>query len=437
MTEPEGVCVAFDDAVLAASLSWTRLDDPAGVNVVESWSVDRGRNKETDKTTGGSARVQIVDRFGVTDPTNSGGPFAGRIDPVKQAAIALLNPVTDEWSTLIRGYSDWSYDIDINTGFKVIEGTLQIDDGFDILSILEMLVEEPLRWGEPHADGAAGDIYFPHNQQVDDRMIQALDQAGWAPSMRRIYSGNVALQAVTYSRRDQLLVVLFDGADAEFPGTANVYMSKNGVVTFHGRFARFDPFNPDYDALQWYVGDAAAAVDPNVVPISGLSFRRSKQDVINAAVSLPMGVSSDDVPGALYKDDASIAQFGWRPITLEGLHTFRSLGPSGNNAVEETRLFAEYYVENFKQAQTRVTRIRFRPKPTDHPNAAALWDFMCNVEIGDVVNLKTTHPGGGGFDEEFFVEGVHYDAKALRVDMHDVTLDIDVSPRVYYGTDPF
>jgi hypothetical protein len=62
---------------------------------------------------------------------------------------------------------------------------------------------------------------------------------------------------------------------------------------------------------------------------------------------------------------------------------------------------------------------------------------MCGVEIGDLVSLQTDHAGGGGFNEDFYVEGIRYNASPARRDMHDITLELEVSPRSFFNYNPF
>lgn len=448
---PQGVCIAFDDATLAPNPSWTRIDDPGGVNVVRGWTIDRGRSKELDKNQTGTAVIDVIDKTGVLDPTNPGSPFVDKIDPMKQAAIALQNPVTSEWGTIYRGFSDWEFEISSDTGFKAISTTIECEDAYDLMSALEMTPGN--YYGKKTTNPAGptqllkqyeGDIQFAGdtaNMEPSDRINQALDDAGWPSSMREIFSGNVFLQVTTYARRDQLLTVILDAADAEFPGVANVFISKEGNFVFHGRYARFDPFNPQYGISQWYAGDfAACAGDDVYAPIHRIGFRRSKHDIINVGLALPKGVTDYDAPGNIVLDTGSIGTYGWRSVVFEDLITYKGIIPNGTDltAVQETKLYGQYYVDNYAAPKTRITQLVFRPKKTDHFNAEALWNLMCKIEIGDVITVKTTHPGGGGFNnEDFFVEGIHYDARPLKANMHDVTLTLDVSPRAFYVISPF
>jgi hypothetical protein len=67
------------------------------------------------------------------------------------------------------------------------------------------------------------------------------------------------------------------------------------------------------------------------------------------------------------------------------------------------------------------------------PHAAATWNLLSLIEIGDLVSLTVGSPGGGGFtDEGFFVEGIHEQVQPLGADYDDVTLTLDLSPQAYF-----
>lgn len=457
--EPHGVCVAFQDDTLEEQPVWERLDDPAGFRLASAWTISRGRQSELDKTGTGTASVTFVDTDGVLDPTNNSGPFytggETHVDPMRQAAIALMNPVTGEWGTLFRGYiSDMTHSVDMWTDERGLDTvSMELVDAFDLFNAVELT---PGDHGDSTPFSDFADVFYgghPSNftgypasfVHVDDRIAQILDDIGWPNSgkragLRNIFSGNVSMQGNVYSRRDSALQALFDAADAEFPGVANIYMSKNGVVTFHGRFARFFPERAGYGIGSWTVGSLAQAeLDSDCAPIAGLEFRRSKADIINAALISPRNSTEAQIQNLLVKDTASIAKYGWRSISFEELLIWKGHDEVGDDttAQEECFKFGNYYVDNYAVPKTRVSSITFRPRGIEQTGAEPLWDLMVNVEIGDVVTLKTEHPSDGGFDEDFFVEGIRYDSKPAREDMLDVTMTLDVSPRSFYDSNPF
>jgi hypothetical protein len=442
MADPQGVSVALYSPAFYTEPAWERIDDRNDIHVVSGWSIDRGRNSELNKMKTGTASVSIVDKYGTLDPTNHSGHFAGHIEPLRPAAVALRNPEADTWHTLFRGFTG-DLELDLHESGTHFTGTWTWNDGFDTFAGMEMT---PGNAGDTVPAGSEGDIYYP-DQQVNARINQALSDAGWpvGTQYRTIYSGNVAVQGKVYARRDQLLTVLLDASDAEFPGVANIFMSKDGRVVFHGRFARFYPSQyVTHGITEWYAGDLAAAqANPSSARLAagGLSFRRGISDIINACLAIPEGVTDTEVPDSLVIDPASIYYYGWRTLEFPNLLTLHGDEAGGNlSAVAETKLFAQYYVDNYSYPHTRVSTLRFRTPISGSLNSAATWALICGVDISDVIHLKTTHPGGGGFDEAFYVEGIRYSASPLGLSdsgYPDVTLELDVSPTSFFSVNPF
>lgn len=436
--------VAFSSDTLEPSPSWVELVGHDGLRVT-GWRIDRGRADLFDKTVTGTAGIDIIDLEGVLDPTNAGSLYASEIDPMRQVRIRLQNPVTDDWSHLFKGFaSEWLYDMDVSE--RILNVTLDCSDAFDLIQALEMT---PGHHGDTVPAGSEGDIFFDQGPPGvisgvgPSRIHKILDDVGWPAGPREVFTGNVLLQGTIYARRDAALTALFDAADAEFPGVANIYISKSGYVTFHGRYARFDPTNPDYGIRTWQAGDAGvASLDNTVALFSEIKFRRGESDLINAALSLPQGIDAADVPGSLVKDDPSIAKYGWRSGSYDNLLVSKGrTSPATTsftvNAVDETKLYSEWLVHNYKNPRTRVNQLVFYSRePTDF-SGPAIWDLLCNVEIGDIVHLQSSHPGGGGFDEDFYVEGIHYVAETFRDDFPFITLTLDVSPKSLYDFNPF
>jgi hypothetical protein len=145
------------------------------------------------------------------------------------------------------------------------------------------------------------------------------------------------------------------------------------------------------------------------------------------------------VPGALVKDSvSSIPQYGWRGLSFNDL-----LNAGGTDtllvtrtALQDTHNFAQYYVDNYKYPATRLTTLRFRPLPANAFGGTALWNLMCGVEIGDLIHTTTTHDTGGGFDEDGFVEGIRYTAQPMTGGQHEISMELDVSPRSFYSSNP-
>ena len=412
--------------------------------IVSGYTIDRGRSYELDQNSPGTATVTLIDTTGELDPT--GGSYL--FNPGTPAAIALRNPVTGADSTIFRGHvTRIDYDLYQTEDYAIV--TVDMVDGLDRLARMEMYGGQG--WGSVWGDfprlGQDGDVSFFADDQsnaVANRINKILDQADWPTGLREIFSGNVSLQGVNYAYRTSALTAIQDSADAEFPGVANFYIQKDGRATFHGRLARFQPLSSQYHISIWRCGDmAAVAADSTRAPIFELAYDRDVEKVINSAMATPQNIPDADIDGQRVEDTASIAQYGTRAISFDNLLTAgdpisgQGYGYIDPLPLEATYLFAWYYVANYAQPRTRVNKITFKRVGPEHPYAARLWALMCGVDISDIIRLTTSHIGGGFAEEDYYVEGIHYSASPLSDDYVDVELTLDVSPRAYYGTNPF
>lgn len=429
----QGICLAFDAGPWVASPTWTRIDNPAVVGVTSGWSVQRGRVGELDDTGPGTLTVDVVDVNGEADPTNVDGPFYNKWNPGKQIAALLQHKVTDVWYPVFRGFVD-DFEMSIDYSANVMRGLVTGVDMFGKLEAAKVTAGPHFGATNPDDDGSV----FYNQSTVDDRIKAALADAGVPSGMYVVFTGNVTVIKMKYPNGSTIMEIIKDAVEAEFPGVATHYVAKDGKYTFHGRKARFDPTNPDYGITHWYVGDKSAwQFDATVVPIRGIHFRRSLKDIINDSLASPQFIEAADLPGQHVRDVTSQTNYGIQSSpTWENLITLHGNETPNLNANDETKLYAQYRVDNFKVPQTRVDKISFRNVKDGHPNETALWDFLTQVEINDLVTLQTSHPGGGGFSESFFVEGINYRVTMLG-DKHLVDCDIDVSSQAYFESDPF
>lgn len=440
-----GVCVAFGADALAAAPTFTSIDDPAGIDVVTAWQTRRGRTYLTDRTDAGTASASFVDLHGNLDPTNSTGPFYP-MDPNCPFKIEIQHPITLAWHVVYTGLvQNMPQTVDLSENFAT--GTLNAADLFSLLAKSEIppgLDFDASALGTNTSNAIGNTTYAA--QSVQDRIKAILADAGVPSGLTNIFTGNVNVQFTTYSPGYSTLAALQDAADAEFPSVSNLYIDKTGIVTFHGRLARFNPTDPTYGISTWNVGDlAAVGANPTWAPISGLSHDRDVEKIINAALVTPTGIDDpstvtdvSDIPGQLSIDSGSRTQYGNRVYTAEDLLTLEGQ-TDGLDALAETKLFADYFTTNLHDAQNRISQIVVKGVPADAQYASNIWDLICGVEIGDLVNVTTTHPGGGGYSAApYFVEGISYEATPQGgANFLDVTMTLDLSPQAYFTTNPF
>lgn len=437
--------IAFDDPTLEWDPTWTALDQEHN-SLVTSYSIDRGRQYELDRTDTGRATVEITDRDGILDPTNPTGPYYGKIEPLLQAGLAAYNPITDNWHSRFRGFiDDLSYDYDPSQ--RVNKLTVTLVDIFEILNAIEM---QPGEFGDQPPEG--GIIYF-EEAQVDARIEQVLGlpladplNAGIPAEWRVVFSGNVNLYSASYSPGQTVMEVIQEAADGEFPGVAsNVYTDRFGRLVFHGRLAKFDPEgveagagDPDiWTFREFTAGDGTAvSLNPTVVSqIRRFAFNRGLSKVINQAFATPnratgTPLTAAEVQAQVVQDLTSIGLRGIRPWSAQDLLTKGHIAPDTSTDLEETHRFGEFMVANFKDPHNRVSEITFRTMRPGAPGATPTWNLLCRSDISDACAVIIDSPGGGGFSgDDFFIEGIREECKPLNPDYDDITVSFDLSPR--------
>lgn len=461
LPNPRGVCIAFADEWKTGNPTWYRIDDPNGVNVVNGWSIDRGRTDETNRTKVGSATINIIDIDGVLDPTNTHSPARdlciNTIDPMLQIAIAVQHPVTGDWTYAFRGFID-EIALSMDEAENVITGSLQCVDGLAILGGIEVIPDngsgvtgEGTKYGVPASipTDSQGDVWYV-GQAVDARIEAALADAAWPPGNAVVFSGNVNVMGATYAVRSQILQVILDAADAEFPDVSNVFFDKQGRFVFHGRVAKFDPTGvsgahpADWPFMHWRVADKAnyvttGATSTHTAAIKKLDWNRGTNYIFNAAIVTPQFITDQQMPAQLFVSPGSIAQYGVHSKSVENLltagHVAGGSGPT--TPLQECAKFAKYITDNYADPRTRIATVTIGTVRPTHPCYSRTWDVICGVEISDMVTIVTSHPGGGGFNEDYFVEGIRLSASPLKAaNVHMMTMELDLSPAAYYPTSP-
>jgi hypothetical protein len=416
----------------------TRLDGLA----VQHISTKRGRADERSKIDAGTCTVTGLDLDGILDPTNPGSPFYGQLNPLTPFTVELENPVSGDWLSIFRGYlNDLTLDLDVSEQF--LNFTLEAGDAIDLFSDVEVV---PDKAGNTVPAESRGDVYYDA-VHVDDRILAAIADATtsvfgivWPAELLTIFSGNVYVQGTVYSARTSLLEVIQNAADAEFPGVAVFFADKKGALVFHGRYARFNPEAYIANGIVfWNVGDEDAfATDETVAVAAGLTFTRGKTNLINAALSYPEKIADTAIGGQLAHDDTSINAYGPRSISFENLITQQGQESGGPlSAQNETKAYAQFWVDNMAAPKNRISKLTFTTQDPDDDRGPAFWSLLCGVDLSHVLNVKTTHPGGGGFDEQSFVESLAYTIDLGHDRFSQIKLEMDVSPRSYYALDPF
>lgn len=463
-----GIRIAFNSQAFNPSPTWVRVDGGVGLSPfasasTASYSIDRGRSYQLDATQTGTATINLYDTTGMFDETNPNGPFFGEIGPMRQVSIQIQNPVDGLFYNLFTGFTEkWDYTYPVTPSNVLTNAAVSCVDGFEPLS-RAMLPPDP----------SGTTTFAPINGEgaVAARILAVLAYfsqtpyggSGYPTDPAAIYSGNVNILSAVYNGQTSLLTAILDAADAESGGIANnVFMGKDGNLNFRGRATRFTPENfenvgPPTLAKPitfWKCGDFNAAESmTNVAPIHDIEWGPDQENLVNAAQVYPGGTfTQQQINGQLVTNNTSVLKYGPRALSVPNLYTAGSptitgnpfLNPPGLSALQETALYGQAYVDNLSYPFPHISTLSFTTPPPEQKNWAAWWNLVCGVEIGDVITVYTTNPGGGGFStggdgfttDQFFVEGIHYQvtpggADHNGVQIPQVTMSLDVSPRAW------
>jgi len=437
VSTPCQVKVAYGSNPLASSPSYHDI-----TSFCTGIQTRRGRSYLTDRTEAGTCEISFVDKTGDLDPTNVSGAY-WPMDPNCPAQVYLRNPVTDNLVQIFQGQVQGCPQVISANGSRANRGTIPLVDLFALLALKELPVSVDFDASDTGANTSndTGNTTLAE-QTVQDRIKAILADAGVPSGWTDIFTGNVRVQQTTYSPGYSVLAALQDAADAEWPGVANLWVSSTGIVSFRGRLARFDsgPGNP-YGIHTWKVGAAAnVASDPTMALLAHDDFviDRDITKVINNALFCPRGIADDAIKNQLVYDATSMDDNG--PRSLTGMDLLTAGGTTGTvnegDPLAETLMFSQWYVDNFSDPQTRIAQATFRPVRPMAANASAHWNFLCNAEIGDVLDVNLQTPRGVGFvGAEYFVEGISYQIE-LGGQIPNVVMTLDLSPGANYTTAP-
>lgn len=385
--------------------------------------------------------MQINDVDGVLDPTNTGGPYYTKIEPLLQVTLGRWNPKLNEWQTRFRGFIA-EYDYAFDPSQRINRLTLELVDIFEILQTIQMFAGQ---FGDTPPGESAGQVFFD-NANVDDRINQIYGNAGLASAFFSTFTGNVYLYEAVYSPAESAMTAIQEAVDAEFPGVSNLYPDRFGRAAFHGRLAKFDPAttaagagDESWDWHHWHCGDgtAVAGAPSTTAQIREFAMNRGLSKIINQALATPKNIADADMAGQMVQDPTSIGLRGIRSWSAQNLLTKMGL-LDASDALTETKRFATYYVDNYAEARNRVSTLGFRSVRPDRTGAAINWKLLCEADISDQIDITIASPGGGGLNAEpFFIEGIHEQNRPLNSEYDDVTMTLDVSPAAYFTSNPF
>jgi len=434
------VSYAPGSSLLDPEPDWVPLDTGhAGLHVAQIQIRD-GKQGEFEKTGTGKCTVTFRDELGYLDPTSP--HFLGSLVS-SPLAIAIRNPLTDEWFPLWRGHIDDVGMIPVRSRVKFDTAIVAVD-ALDFFANFELI---PGLAGFAEAQLNAQGYVFYEDAGFDERCFAVAGDCQWPVELSSFFTGNVICSESVYSSGDSALQAIQEACDAEFPTVANYYIDQRGILQIHGRYARFDPEGVSASASnwtfrEWKVGDNEAAgadqgpggtakMQPPYQPKLGRSYIR------NAALCYPQSADTSDLSDYIATSEPSRAAHGTRTWTAPNLQIAEET-TIGLTAKQYCALLANYIVDNYHAPFPRIEQLTIG---TEHPSGkfgGATWEMLCEASISDRALVTMSHPGGGGFEEEpYFIEGRSIDITPGPPAHPMIKATFDLTPGVFYETNPF
>jgi hypothetical protein len=403
---------------------------------VTSVNVRRGRSRELDRFSTGTAQVVFNNEDRRFDPLYSAGPYFGKILPRLRVQIT-----SDEVPIFDGVIEDW------NLGYTLSgksDASIACVDGLALLAQTN-LVQTLVDSGQVDSNSNPIFVPVPESQQSPGERITSIlarpevaypGAVALDPGFNLLQADVIADNTDTLSYLDKVVAtdlgrLFVDGAGVlryrdrtagitssprvVFAAESDPYVQQLSVLS--GSTLWFDAASPlplrvDDDAkAQVLLQDAVLwfdASDPNyvapVIPFSDVAIEVGSEFLFNRIqITRAGGVVQVAV------DDASVTQYGVRTFASDGL---LFLGDS------ETAEFADFLASLYSQPDVRVTghQVLLHGLPVVQQR------YMKRLEIGDVVRtVWTPNNVGQAFDSLSLVEGIEH---RIGIDRHEMMVQL-------------
>lgn len=333
-------------------------------NYVASVSINRGKSREIDRYTAGSANILLHNDSRIFDPFNTASIYYGNIVPRKRIAIE-----TNGIRTFTGFIDDWDFSYEISgKSFATISAL----DGFLLLSAAEL------------------PTFTTTSQLSSDRVTAILDrpEVNWANANRSIETGLTTLQSdlvpETFNALSYLQLV-------ESTENGMLFMNRSGLVTFKNRVAK------PSSTLITFADDAT---------VNGISY--TNISVIYGSENLYNRVSIQRLNGIQQTANSTTSQtaYGIASLNLDGL-----LLTTDAEALE----LANYLLGLYAEPELRISEMTVNLHDKT-PEAVAK---LISAELGDTVQIRfTPNQIGSVIAQNAIIIGIQ---QGIGIDQHELT----------------
>ena len=331
----------------------TPVDITSLVNTV---TINRGRDRILDRHEAGRSTVTFTDTTGTFDPDN--GTYSDKILPMRQLKVtATYSGVV---YTIYSGFID-EWDYTYTPGEAAAFVTLVATDAFRILNLTDVTTV---------AGASAGDL-------TGTRIGEILDEISWPTSSRDFSTGITTCQADPGTTRDTLSAcqtIVDTELGAFFTKTNGVlkFMDRNAIVIAHA-------------------GSPTVYVDTG----AGIYYESIDFDIDDTILANDVTVQREGGTAQNVSDATSIGSFFLRDLSRTGL-----LMDSDADAL----LQAKAILNQRKDPDLRIGSITIDAyQDTSDRVIAAL-----GTELFDPIKVTRTQPGGGTVTRTLSVQGIEH-----------------------------
>ncbi len=334
----------LDTDILAGS------EDTEFVAPIQSLTISRGRSRQLDRFTAGSASILFDNRDRKLDPLNTASEYAGYIVPRLRLKVLADNiPIFSGYAT------DWEVAYD-KTYADV--ASVACVDAFTIFANLVTANDE-----------------IPAAQSPGPRLQWIVDVFAY-PGSVNFGAGNANLGAYTVPEGTQMLDYMFNVAASD---RGSLYVDGDGVLQYVGRF--------DREA----VSEVTFADDGSGVPYMSLEVSYNDELLYNRVIATsPAG-------SVVRTNKESLADFDWSVLELKNLL---------NDSVFELGEIADFYLEKLGSPQVRFTGLSVELAGL---SSAQVEDIL-GLELADQVSVVKSFEVGSPLvvTQDLMVSGIQH-----------------------------
>ena len=341
-------------STLGTAVTWSDVSSD-----VRNLSISRGKQRELDEFSAGSASVTLSNTARTYDPNYASGTYYGNIKPGRWIRIKATYDSTEYelYQGVIR---EWEY------GYSFPNEAVATPRASDFIEYLNN-----------------ASITATTSAAISGTVVaEILNAANIIP--RDLDTGQETFQAVSLASANAL-TALQTADKSEGGGLSAVYCNEQNQVVFEDRNSLST--NTRSNTSQATFGTSALPVDAIDIDYSS--------DLIKNDVSLTrIGGSAQTKTDSTSQDD-----YGIRSFSLTGLY---------NNSDSNVGNIAQSYIDAFKDAELRVRSITIHPRMNN-----ALMIQALSRKIRDRITISyDPPPGGTTVTDEMFISGIEHTASA-------------------------